>query len=56
MSKKILLSVRDLRTQIRGEGPPVRAVDGHAMPAGTPGPVTQNLRALYESLKDEQAA
>ena len=35
---------------------PVRAVDGHAMLAGTPGPVTQNLRALYESLKDEQVA
>jgi len=33
---------------------PVRAVDGHAMPAGTPGPVTQRLRELYEALKDEQ--
>ncbi|MFZ9530829.1 MAG: dipeptide ABC transporter ATP-binding protein [Burkholderiales bacterium] len=28
MSKKILMSVRDLRTQIRGDGPPERAVDG----------------------------
>jgi peptide/nickel transport system ATP-binding protein len=28
MSAKPLLSVRDLRTQIHGEGPPVRAVDG----------------------------
>ncbi len=34
---------------------PVRAVDGHAMPAGVPGPVTSQLRALYEALKDEQA-
>ncbi|HVY87923.1 MAG TPA: aminotransferase class IV, partial [Hyphomonadaceae bacterium] len=34
---------------------PVRSVDGHALPAGTPGPVTQRLRSLYESLKDEQA-
>lgn len=33
---------------------PVRAVDGHAMLAGTPGPVTQRLRELYEALKDEQ--
>jgi hypothetical protein len=31
---------------------PVRAVDGHVMPAGTPGPVTQRLRELYEVLKD----
>ena len=28
MSAKPLLSVRDLRTQIHGDGPPVRAVDG----------------------------
>lgn len=34
---------------------PVRAVDGHAMPAGTPGPVTQRLRELYQALKDEHA-
>jgi branched-chain amino acid aminotransferase len=34
---------------------PVRAVDGHAMLAGTPGPVTQRLRELYEALKDEQS-
>jgi branched-chain amino acid aminotransferase len=34
---------------------PVSEVDGHAMPAGTPGPVTLKLRALYEALKDEQA-
>jgi branched-chain amino acid aminotransferase len=33
---------------------PVRAVDAHAMLAGTPGPVTQRLRELYEALKDEQ--
>ncbi len=25
------------------------------LPAGTPGPVTAKLRALYEALKDEQA-
>ena len=31
---------------------PVRAVDGHVMRAGTPGPVTQRLRELYEVLKD----
>ena len=34
---------------------PVRAVDDHTMPAGTPGPVTQRLRELYDALKDEQA-
>ena len=34
---------------------PVRAVDDHQMPAGTPGPVTQRLRELYDALKDEQA-
>jgi branched-chain amino acid aminotransferase len=34
---------------------PVREVDGHVMPAGTPGPLTQRLRALYEALKDSQA-
>ena len=34
---------------------PVRAVDGNAMLAGTPGPVTQRLRELYEALKDEQS-
>ena len=34
---------------------PVRVVDGHTLPAGTPGPVTQRLRTLYEALKDEQA-
>jgi branched-chain amino acid aminotransferase len=34
---------------------PVRQVDGHVLPAGTPGPVTAQLRLLYEALKDEQA-
>ena len=34
---------------------PVRAVDDHVMPAGTPGPVTQRLRELYEALKDREA-
>lgn len=34
---------------------PVRAVDDHVMPAGTPGPVTQQLRELYEALKDREA-
>jgi branched-chain amino acid aminotransferase len=34
---------------------PVSEVDGHAMPAGTPGPMTARLRTLYEALKDEQA-
>jgi branched-chain amino acid aminotransferase len=32
---------------------PVSSIDGHALP--TPGPVTTRLRALYETLKDEQA-
>lgn len=35
---------------------PVRAVDDHVMPAGTPGPVTQLLRELYATLKDGEAA
>jgi branched-chain amino acid aminotransferase len=34
---------------------PVRAVDDHVMPAGTPGPVTTQLRTLYDALKEEQA-
>jgi branched-chain amino acid aminotransferase len=34
---------------------PVRAVDEHVLPAGTPGLVTQRLRELYEALKNEQA-
>jgi branched-chain amino acid aminotransferase len=34
---------------------PVREIDGHVLPDGTPGPATAKLRALYEALKDEQA-
>jgi len=34
---------------------PVRAVDDHVMPAGTPGPVTTQLRTLYDALKEAQA-
>jgi branched-chain amino acid aminotransferase len=34
---------------------PVREIDGRRL-ASLPGPVTQRLRALYESLKDSQAA
>jgi branched-chain amino acid aminotransferase len=34
---------------------PVREVDGHALPAALPGPVTTRLRALYEALKDADA-
>ena len=34
---------------------PVNEVDGHVLPGGTPGPVTEKLRTLYEALKDEQA-
>lgn len=35
---------------------PVRQVDGHVLPAALPGPVTTKLRALYEALKDADAA
>jgi branched-chain amino acid aminotransferase len=35
---------------------PVREIDGRRLSASLPGPVTQRLRALYESLKDSQAA
>jgi branched-chain amino acid aminotransferase len=35
---------------------PVREVDGHGLPATVPGPVTTRLRALYEALKDADAA
>jgi branched-chain amino acid aminotransferase len=31
---------------------PVRAIDGRALPAALPGPVTTRLRGLYEALKD----
>jgi branched-chain amino acid aminotransferase len=34
---------------------PVREIDGRQLAATLPGPVTQRLRALYESLKDAQA-
>ena len=35
---------------------PVREVDGHVLPDTLPGPVTARLRALYEALKDADAA
>lgn len=35
---------------------PVREIDGRVLPAGTPGPVTARLRALYADLKDREAA
>jgi branched-chain amino acid aminotransferase len=35
---------------------PVRQIDGHALPAPLPGPVTARLRGLYEALKDREAA
>jgi branched-chain amino acid aminotransferase len=34
---------------------PVRAVDGRALPAALPGPLTARLRALYDALKDSYA-
>ena len=34
---------------------PVRSIDGRALPAALPGPVTQRLRARYDALKDEEA-
>jgi branched-chain amino acid aminotransferase len=34
---------------------PVRSLDGHPFPAALPGPVTTQLRAHYEALKDEDA-
>ncbi|MBQ1542822.1 MAG: aminotransferase class IV [Caulobacteraceae bacterium] len=35
---------------------PVREIDGRALPLALPGPTTARLRALYEALKDAQAA
>jgi branched-chain amino acid aminotransferase len=35
---------------------PVREVDGVTLPQALPGPVTQRLKALYEALKDSEAA
>jgi branched-chain amino acid aminotransferase len=35
---------------------PVREVDGIALPAALPGPVTTRLKTLYEALKDADAA
>jgi branched-chain amino acid aminotransferase len=35
---------------------PVREIDGRALPLALPGPVTARLRALYEKLKDSDAA
>jgi branched-chain amino acid aminotransferase len=34
---------------------PVREIDGHVLGSTLPGPITQQLRRLYESLKDAQA-
>jgi branched-chain amino acid aminotransferase len=35
---------------------PVRSIDGRTLPTVLPGPVTTRLRALYEDLKDAEAA
>lgn len=35
---------------------PVREIDGRALPAALPGPLTARLRALYDALKDAEAA
>jgi branched-chain amino acid aminotransferase len=35
---------------------PVREIDGRALAAPLPGPVTARLRSLYEALKDQEAA
>ena len=35
---------------------PVREIDGRMLPTALPGPVTAKLRALYEALKDDEAA
>jgi branched-chain amino acid aminotransferase len=35
---------------------PVREIDGVTLPLTLPGPVTTKLRALYEALKDAEAA
>jgi branched-chain amino acid aminotransferase len=35
---------------------PVREIDGRALPAALPGPMTASLRALYAALKDADAA
>ena len=35
---------------------PVRSIDGRALPAPLPGPMTARLRAAYAALKDEDAA
>jgi len=35
---------------------PVRSIDGRALPAVLPGPVTARLRGLYDALKDAEAA
>lgn len=35
---------------------PARSIDGRVLPAALPGPVTARLRALYDGLKDAEAA
>ena len=35
---------------------PVREIDGIALPAALPGPITTRLKALYEALKDAEAS
>jgi branched-chain amino acid aminotransferase len=34
---------------------PVKVIDGRALPASLPGPMTERVRALYEGLKDAEA-
>jgi branched-chain amino acid aminotransferase len=33
---------------------PVRSIDGRMLPAGLPGPMTAQLKALYEDAKDRE--
>jgi branched-chain amino acid aminotransferase len=35
---------------------PVREIDGRVLPSGPLGPVGQRMHALYEQLKDKEAA
>ena len=35
---------------------PVRSIDGRALPASLPGPITSRLMALFEEAKDEEAS
>jgi branched-chain amino acid aminotransferase len=53
--KDVLVAEEAFVTGTFGGLTPVRAIDGRALPAALPGPLTRRLRDLYGALKDREA-